>query len=181
MKNQPEMLGSLQAEDNRRQDGCDGIRWRPAWQWPDEAKDKIEAEMETCPGPVLHLCCGASRLGDIRVDLTHPSPDIRADARQLPLGDHSVGTVVMDPPFGIKNVYERQKFITEVGRVLEGEGVFLLYAPWFPGPAWAELEDVWVRVSSRHRLPHAAVLLTRWRRTEYGKRQSEIERREKDA
>lgn len=51
------------------------------------------------------------------------------------------------------------------GRVLEPDGILLLYAPWFPGPAWAELEDVWVRTQDRHRLPHAAILLTRLRRT----------------
>lgn len=166
MKQRPKMLGSLQAGDNRRRDGRDGIRWRPAWQWPDEAEDKIRDELTTTPEPVLHVCAGASTLGDVTLDLYHPGADVRADAKQLPFEDESFGTVVMDPPFGVKEVGERHKFIAEAGRVLGEDGILLLYAPWFPGPTWAELEDVWVRTSSRHRLPHAAILLTRLRRTE---------------
>lgn len=158
------MMGSLQAEDNRRRDGHDGIRWRPAWQWPDEAEDKIKNELESAPEPVLHVCAGASRLGDVRLDMYHPGADVRADAKALPFDDEAFGAVVIDPPFGISDPFERQAFITEAGRVLEPGGILLLYAPWFPGPCWAELEEAWVRVSNRHRLPKAPIMLTRLRR-----------------
>jgi hypothetical protein len=139
--------------------------FRPAWKFPAGIQRQVEAVLQDCPGPVLNVCSGASRLGDVRVDICHPSADVLADGRHLPFAAGSFGTVFMDPPYRMEgnDLVERQAMVSEAGRVVKLGGVFLLHAPWMPRPLWAELEDVWVRHQVRHRLPGPAVLLTKWR------------------
>lgn len=151
-------------EDDRLRSGRTGIRWRPAWIWPEATEVLIREQIEDVPGPVIHVCSGSSTLGDVRIDLHHPRAQVHADARCLPLADESAGCVVMDPPWTIKDLRERHRFVCEAGRVLQVGGVLLLYGPWMPRPNWATLEDCWVRHQSRFRLPGPAPTITRWRK-----------------
>ena len=50
---------------------------------------------------VLHLCSGALRPGNgIRVDLRQDArPDVRADARCLPIRDACISAILIDPPY----------------------------------------------------------------------------------
>lgn len=139
--------------------------FRPAWKFPPGIQRQVEAVLVECPGPILNVCSGASRLGDVRVDIVHPAADVQADARALPFPDESFGTVFIDPPYKMpgNDLVERQRVVSEAGRVIRPGGVLLLHAPWMPAPGWADLEDVWVRHQVRHRLPGPAVLLTKWR------------------
>lgn len=155
--------GGLRPDQRRARGG--GVEWRPAWKWPDEAEALIRDQLEDAPRPVVNVCSGATEIGDLTLDLDHPRADVQADARALPLADETAGTVLMDPPWTIQNLAERQRFITEAGRVLQPGGLFLLYAPWAPSLSWAELEGVWLRHQGRHRLPYAPVILGRWRKT----------------
>lgn len=155
--------GSLH-QDKRLPSGRTGIHWRPAWIWPDATEDLIQEQLQTCPPPVVHVCSGSSRVGDLRIDLHHPGADVHADARRLPLADESAGTILMDPPWTIQDLRERHRFVCEAGRVLAIDGVFLLYGPWMPRPTWATLESAWIRNQQRFRLPGSAITLTRWRK-----------------
>jgi hypothetical protein len=170
--------GSLQ-EDNGNRSGRTGIHWRPAWEWPDKTKALILELLEDAPHPILNVCSGATTLGDVTVDLHHPRADVHADARCLPLGDETVGTVLMDPPWTIQDFRERHRFVCEAGRVLDTGGLLLIYAPWMPRPTWAELEGAWVRNQTRYRLPSAPVLVTKWRKV-HTRRDKHAEARTRD-
>lgn len=139
--------------------------YREAWAWKGTTEGWLEQQLATAPRPHLHVCSGSSALGDVTVDLAHPDAMVRGDARALPVKDRSAGTVLMDPPWRML-MAEKQAFITEAGRVLRPGGLLLLYAPWWPTPLWAELEQAWVRVNGKHQLPFPAVLLSRWRKLE---------------
>lgn len=159
---------SIQSSDNRLRSGRTAKAhafFRPAWKFPVGIQRQVEAVLRECPGPVLNACAGSSRLGDVRVDLVHPAVDVKADVRVLPFADASFGTVFIDPPYRMEgnDLVQRQRVVSEAGRVLRPGGVLLLHAPWMPAPLWADLEDVWVRHQVRHRLPGPAVLLTKWR------------------
>lgn len=64
--------------------------------WPQAVEHYLG---ERLIGTTLHVCCGKSRLGDIRLDLHESDIDIRADAAYLPFVDQSFDTVLIDPPY----------------------------------------------------------------------------------
>jgi len=64
--------------------------------WPEE----VEGYIQTILIPrSLHVCCGKSKLGDIRTDLYETNIDIRCDAAKLPFSDGSFESVLCDPPY----------------------------------------------------------------------------------
>lgn len=67
--------------------------------WPEAVEGYISNHFI---GKVLHICCGKSRLGDVRVDLHEPGADVKADAARLPFEDKSFDTVLCDPPYSGK-------------------------------------------------------------------------------
>src|SRR5438132_864219 len=54
-------------------------------------------------GTLAQVCCGASTLGTIRVDIDSAAPGVNVigDMYALPLGDQAVDTVACDPIYGI--------------------------------------------------------------------------------
>jgi len=51
-------------------------------------------------GRTLHVCCGTSKLGDVRVDISVDyRPHVVATLRRLPFKDKSFDTVIADPPW----------------------------------------------------------------------------------
>ncbi|HWH08287.1 MAG TPA: hypothetical protein VNX21_03740, partial [Candidatus Thermoplasmatota archaeon] len=115
--------------DDRPRKGHGGLQYRQAWSFKDDAEDEIRRQLETCPRPVVHLCSGASRVGDVHADIHHPGADVRADARRPPF--RGVGTVVMDPPWKMP-VDARWEFVRGALSAIRPGGVLLLYAPWMP-------------------------------------------------
>lgn len=69
--------------------------------WPATVEDWIESKLI---GTTVHICCGRSQLGDVRVDIDpEVFPDIVADAANLHMiADQSFDTVVCDPPYNGK-------------------------------------------------------------------------------
>lgn len=53
-------------------------------------------------GRTLHICCGLSKLGDIRLDLYADNVDLIADAARIPFKNKSFDTVLCDPPYNSK-------------------------------------------------------------------------------
>jgi len=51
-------------------------------------------------GFTLHVCCGRSLLGDVRLDLNEKA-DIKACAFHLPFRDKTFDTVLADPPWNL--------------------------------------------------------------------------------
>lgn len=64
--------------------------------WPNEVESYLASRLI---GYTLHVCCGLSRLGDVRADLYQPDIDVRVDAARLPFADKSFDTVLIDPPY----------------------------------------------------------------------------------
>lgn len=67
--------------------------------WPED----VEAVLaKLCISPTLHVCCGMSSIGDVRLDLFQPNVDIRASMDSLPCRSKSFKTVIIDPPYNSK-------------------------------------------------------------------------------
>ena len=68
--------------------------------WPEDVEHFLVSAL--IPNS-LHVCCGLSPLGNIRLDLDfNVSPDAVCDASKLPLKDASFESVLCDPPYNNK-------------------------------------------------------------------------------
>ncbi len=64
--------------------------------WPESIQEFLPT---LCIGRILHVCCGKSMLGDVRLDLDmENNPDVKADAARIPFGE-VFDTVLCDPPY----------------------------------------------------------------------------------
>jgi len=67
--------------------------------WPGAVEGWIKSKFI---GSVLHVCCGKSKLGDVRVDLHEESADYHWDAAKLECEDLAFDTYLCDPPYNGK-------------------------------------------------------------------------------
>jgi len=71
--------------------------FKEAWRW---TKDEEAIYARFLKGFTLHLCCGKSLLGDIRIDVDRRlKPTIVADQNHLPFKDKVFDTALWDPPW----------------------------------------------------------------------------------
>ncbi len=94
--------------------------------WP----ESIEAFLETLfVGRTLHVCCGKSRLGDVRLDLNEETADIRCDASDMSahVQDGEFETVLCDPPYNGKFQWNHD-LLTELARVASTR---IIFQHWF--------------------------------------------------
>jgi len=82
--------------------------------WPRQ----VEAYLETIfLGRTLHLCCGKSRLGDIRLDIDPlHSPSVLGDITRLPFASRSIETVLIDPPYNGRFQFNHD-YLAEIARI----------------------------------------------------------------
>lgn len=146
----------------------EGNTYQEVWRWPRELEEWFHRQLSNIVDPperpVVHVCCGESSLGDLRIDVVDGLGNVRADMFSLPFGDESVGTVVCDPPYELA-LQDRHRHMTELARVHRPGGLLLYKASWWP------LEGRWVHEenwtwSPRVGLPRDAHLLCRARRRE---------------
>jgi hypothetical protein len=79
-------------------------------------------------GRTLHICCGKSLLGDVRLDLDPANgPDIVGDAARLPLADNEFDTVMADPPYNGKFQWNHD-MLDELSRVASRR---IIFQHWF--------------------------------------------------
>lgn len=102
-----------------------------AWSFPYELEKLIGSLIE---GKSLHICCGASELGDVRFDL-YPEAATGANFRgsmfNLPFKNGSFDTVICDPPWHLS--YDvRFSLMFQIRDVLKHGGLLLFNGPWFP-------------------------------------------------
>lgn len=93
--------------------------------WPDSVETFLEGLLIPTS---LHVCSGASRLGDVRLDRdpTH-APDIVADAAAIPLPDDAVASVLCDPPHN--GVFQwNHDLLAELARVARER---IIFQHWF--------------------------------------------------
>lgn len=67
--------------------------------WPEEVEEYLQSELI---GETLHICCGLSKLGDVRLDLYADGVDVIADAARVPFNNQSFDTILIDPPYNGK-------------------------------------------------------------------------------
>jgi hypothetical protein len=151
--------------DDRVAPRSSSMRYRPAWGFKRPVRDIVRSWInEHCESPVIHLCSGASNIGDVQIDLYHPSADVRGDARALPVDD--VPTILCDPPWSLKSwcMKTRMKVVAEVVDAIHPGGHLIWYAPWVPAANLLTLEETQVRELGHVSKPITPPLLTRWRR-----------------
>jgi len=102
-------------------------KFRKAWSWPQEVENKIR---ELCEGSVLHVCCGESKIGDVRIDLEKEA-DIRASMYFLPIRPESFDTVLCDPPWELA-YHLRGKLLRALRDPLKPGGRLIFNCFWFP-------------------------------------------------
>lgn len=115
-----------------------------SWVWPDRVSRLFREQAE---GKTLHVCCGKSDIGDVRIDRDPANePDIVADMFNLPVPDNEFQTVIADPPWhGIQQVGRKHSLFFELLRKCQPDGVVIWNALTLPSSDQAELEQCWVR------------------------------------
>lgn len=101
-------------------EGTDHIYTVNALLWP----RKIQSFVETLLiGKTLHLCCGKSTIGDLRVDLFDETAELKKDASKTDLPDKSFDTVLCDPPYNGKLQWNHD-LLVEIARLARKRIVF---------------------------------------------------------
>ncbi len=77
----------------------------------------------------LHVCCGKSRLGDVRLDLYEKDADIRCDAANMrdAVADDAFESVLCDPPYNGKFQWNHN-LLSELSRVASQR---IIFQHWF--------------------------------------------------
>lgn len=91
--------------------------------WPKEVEEYLSTKLL---GYSLHVCCGKSQLGDVRVDL-YAQADITADAARLPFSNSEFDTVLIDPPYNSKFQWMHD-MLSELPRVAAKR---IIFQHWF--------------------------------------------------
>lgn len=91
--------------------------------WPKEVEEYLSTKLI---GHTLHLCCGKSTLGDIRLDL-YSKADVKADVARVPFCDQSFDTVLIDPPYNSKFQWMHD-MLAELPRVAKQR---IIFQHWF--------------------------------------------------
>ena len=100
---------------------------------------------ELIEGSTLHVCCGSSGLGDVRIDL-HTEADVKADMFHLPFRRETFDTVLCDPPWNLP-YHVRFKLLYELRDVLKPGGRLIFNSLWFPHVRGLEVDPViWIGV-----------------------------------
>jgi hypothetical protein len=114
-------------------------RYRKEWSFPPIVEKKLE---EFLVSPCLHVCPGASELGDVKLDL-YTRADVKGDMLHLPFRDQRFQTVLIDPPWHFPN-HLRPRLLWELRRVLMIRGRLILDCPWIPNVPGMRLDRVLV-------------------------------------
>ena len=100
-------------------------RFRRAWAFPRDVESFLRRLLIS---PSLHVACGLSRIGDVRLDLSTRA-DVRGDMFRLPFRGGAFASVLIDPPWHLP-YHVRPQLAKELARVLRPEGRLVLNAPW---------------------------------------------------
>ena len=125
-------------------------KWIPSWEWSDDITENVAKLLcvNVKEGLTLHICCGASELGDVFLDLDPQRLDIeKGDMRELPFSNDEFDNVIIDPPFKL-GYYQRFRPFYEAVRVCTVGGLIIYNANWIPHAENTELLDVYVRRES---------------------------------
>lgn len=94
--------------------------------WPEAVESFLKTLLLR---PSLHVCCGKSRLGDVRLDASEPTADIQCDASNMRdhVGDNEYASVLCDPPYNGKFQWNHD-LLSELSRVASKR---IIFQHWF--------------------------------------------------
>lgn len=93
--------------------------------WPEEVESFLGSLLISRS---LHVCCGKSQLGDVRLDGdAEHGPDIVADAADMPAGDDEYESVLCDPPYNGEFQWNHS-LLEELSRVARKR---IIFQHWF--------------------------------------------------
>lgn len=92
--------------------------------WPEDVSEVIAGLL--LPRS-LHVCCGKSILGDVRLDMMEEKVNVRADAARLPFRDDSFASALCDPPYNGRFQWNHD-MLTELSRVAAQR---IIFQHWF--------------------------------------------------
>ncbi len=109
--------------------------------WPEAVEEFLGSLFV---GTSLHLCCGASKLGDFRVDSdAGHNPDLVIEATKTGLPDESYDTVLCDPPYNGKLQWNHD-ILTEMTRLARRRVIFQhWFMPIRPDGKFKKWADRW--------------------------------------
>jgi len=131
------------------------LKYRKAWSWPQQVEDFIGARAE---GYTVHVMCGESQLGDLRIDKFVETADIRADVFDgLPIENEVADSVICDPPWDMDYTL-KPKLIAELRRIIKFGGILIFNAPWCPKCPGLALEEIWCPTYQLMTFTHIALI-----------------------
>lgn len=123
------------------------LQFRPSFIWEKEIEDFVKENMS---GYSLNVPCGASKLGDERLDID-PNLSMREAYdmfnKQLPYAPCTFDTVISDPPWKIGH-YFRPRLFFELVRVCKVGGKIIYNATWIPQSKHTKLLNTFIRQSA---------------------------------
>ena len=130
-------------------------RYVEAFSWTGTIQEFLDSAVTE--RPLLNVCAGRTRWGDVTMDRYEPSM-VLGDWAMLPFAADSFAAVFADPPWNAAYKAPVAAFVREALRIAP---VAYLMAPWIYGAEWLSVTATWVR-----QLPgvNTAILLTRYER-----------------
>jgi len=137
------------------------ISVHPKWRWSGELESFFK---RYCDGLTLHICCGFSRLGDVRVDIDPKArPDVVCDMLHLPFRKFLFDVVLCDPPY--KFAYDkRADFVFQLRDVIKPKGRLVLKTNFIPRLGGFKEEELWLYEGARWWADLSVI--TVWRRVD---------------
>ncbi len=103
--------------------------FKAQWQFPHHVKKWLNKNIE---GYSLHVCCGASDFGDVKLDVSPQNKGVtQADMFQLPFRHNTFDTVICDPPWAI-GIDKRWSITYQLRDVIKPGGKLLFNGLWIP-------------------------------------------------
>lgn len=131
------------------------LRYRKAWRFPEAVEDFIASQ---CEGYTVHVMCGESQLGNLRIDKYVETADIHADVLEgLPIGDEVADTVVCDPPWTMDN-RDKPRLMSEIRRILKFGGKLIFNSTWNPKCPGLPVETIYVPERQLMTFQHVALI-----------------------
>lgn len=118
------------------------LSFKKTWAWPWSVECFVRKNIK---GRSLHVCCGSSKIGDVKVDMYVERKDIvKADMFDLPYKEE-FDTVICDPPWELP-YHKRHKLLYSLRDALKPNGILIFNCFWFPKCRGLQIEKVYVGV-----------------------------------